>query len=162
MLISEKNFGSRQGWEEKDRLAALRSYAILDTAPEIAFDDIARIAAEICCAPMATVSFVEDTRQWFKSEVGVGVCETSIYVSICAHAIRHGDVFVVPDTLNDRRFWENPLVTGEPHLRFYAGAVMKNDAGLPLGTVCVLDTEPRPDGLSPVQATRFARWRVRS
>jgi len=141
-----------RAWSQDQRLAALRDYAILDTEPEIAFEDITRIAAEVCNAPMAMVSFVEETRQWFKSEIGLGVCETSIDVSICAHAIKQDDLFVIPDTTCDARFADNPLVTGDTHVRFYAGAVLKGADGLPLGTVCVLDTEPRPHGLTPRQA----------
>ena len=117
--------GPAHAWSQQERLAALHDYAILDTQPEIAFDDIARIAAEICRTPMAMVSFVEDTRQWFKSEIGLGICETPIEVSICAHAIKYDDLFVVPDTTKDARFAENSLVTGETHVRFYAGAVLK-------------------------------------
>lgn len=139
-------------WSQQERLAALQGYAILDTEPEIAFDDIARIAAEVCCAPMAMVSFVEETRQWFKSEIGMGFCETPIEVSICSHAIRQDDLFIVPDTTKDARFADNSLVTGEANVRFYAGAVLKSSNGLPLGTVCVLGTEPRPGGLTDVQA----------
>lgn len=142
----------RRAWSQQERLAALRDYAILDTEPEVAFNDIARIAAEICNAPMAMVSFVEDTRQWFKSEIGLGICETPIDASICAHAIKQDDLFIVPDTTKDPRFAENSLVTGNARVRFYAGAVLKNSNGLPLGTVCVLGNEPRPDGLTNVQA----------
>ena len=141
-----------RAWSQQERLAALRDYAILDTDPEIAFDDIARIAAEVCRAPMAMVSFVEDTRQWFKSEIGMGICETPIEISICAHAIKQDDLFIVPDTTKDARFAENSLVTGDAQVRFYAGAVLKNSNGTPLGTVCVLGNEPRPDGLTDVQA----------
>lgn len=132
------------------RLGALHSYGILDTPREGAFDDITRLAALICGAPMALVSLVDQERQWFKSEIGVGVSETPISSSICAHAIQQADVFIVPDTLLDERFRQNPLVTGAPHLRFYAGAALRTASGLPLGTVCVLDTQPR--GLSSEQA----------
>jgi diguanylate cyclase (GGDEF)-like protein len=144
--------GPAHAWSQQERLAALHDYAILDTQPEIAFDDIARIAAEICRTPMAMVSFVEDTRQWFKSEIGLGICETPIDVSICAHAIKYDDLFVVPDTTKDTRFFRNSLVIGAPHIRFYAGAILKNEAGLPLGTVCVVGAEARPSGLTDVQA----------
>jgi two-component sensor histidine kinase len=121
----------------------LRDYGILDTAPEEPFDDIAKIAAHICNAPIALVSFVDASRQWFKAEVGLGVRETPLDVSICAHAILQPGLFVVPDTTKDPRFTCNPLVTGEPHLRFYAGALLQTPEGLPLGTVCVLDYQPR-------------------
>lgn len=141
-----------RAWSQQERLAALHDYAILDTQPEIAFDDIARIAAEICRTPMAMVSFVEHTRQWFKSQIGLSICETPIEISICAHAIKYDDLFVVPDTRKDTRFSSNMLVTGESGIRFYAGAVLKNINGLPLGTVCVMGTDPRPNGLTDVQA----------
>ena len=103
-------------WSEADRLAALRDYGILDTAPEAAFDDIAKIAAHICNAPIALVSFVDASRQWFKAEIGLGQCTTSREMSICAHAILQPEqgLFVVPDTTKDARFAANPLVTGEP------------------------------------------------
>lgn len=128
---------------ELHRLATLRRYQILDTAREAAFDDITRLAALICGTPMALISLVEQNRQWFKSEVGLGVSETPIGSSICAHAIQQDGLFVVPDTLADARFVHNPLVTGEPNLRFYAGAPLHTADGVPLGTVCVLDSQPR-------------------
>jgi PAS domain S-box-containing protein len=138
-------------WREEDRLAALRSYGILDTPSEPAFDEITRVAALVCKAPIAVVNLIEDTRQFFKSEIGLGVRETPVDVSICAHAILQRDLFVVPDTTKDPRFACNPLVTGEPHLRFYAGALLQTPEGLPLGTVCVLDYKPRPDGITEEQ-----------
>jgi GAF domain-containing protein len=128
---------------EAARVAALNRYAILDTEPEQSFDDLVILAAHICQTPMAMLSLVDDHRQWFKSKYGVQVPETSKEVSICAHAIQQGDLFVVPDTLQDSRFRENPLVTGEPHVRFYAGAPLINEEGFALGTLCVLDHEPR-------------------
>jgi PAS domain S-box-containing protein len=139
-------------WSEGDRLAVLRAYGVLDTPREPAFDEITQVAALVCKAPIALVSFVEDTRQFFKAEVGMGVRETPMDLSICAHAIVQRDLFVVPDTTQDWRFAANPLVTGERHIRFYAGALLTSLEGLPLGTLCVLDTKPRPDGLSGEQA----------
>lgn len=143
---------SRNQWSESDRLDALRSYGILDTPPEPAFDEIVEIAALVCHAPVAVVNLVEDSRQFFKAEIGLGVRETPVDVSICAHAILQPDLFVVPDTTKDPRFSCNPLVVGEPYLRFYAGALLETPDGLPLGTVCVLDYEPRPEGLTSEQA----------
>jgi signal transduction histidine kinase len=134
---------------EQRRLAALRSYGILDTVKESAFEDITRIASLVCGTPIAVVNLIDADRQWFKSEVGLGVRETPLATSICAHAILEHDMLVVPDTTQDRRFAENPLVTGDPGLRFYAGALLKTADGLAIGTVCVLDTEPR--GLSQQQ-----------
>ncbi|MFC7472844.1 PAS domain-containing protein [Dankookia sp. GCM10030260] len=138
-------------WDEKARLAALDSYAILDTPPERAFDDVVRLAAQICGTPIAVVNLVGDTRQFFKAEVGLGVRETPLDISICTHALLQRALFVVPDTTRDARFAENPLVTGAPHLRFYAGALLETEAGLPLGTLCVLDDQPRPEGLTQQQ-----------
>jgi PAS domain S-box-containing protein len=138
-------------WNEAERLAALRDFGIVDTPSEGAFNDLARIAAHVCDAPIAVVNFIEADRQWFKAEIGLGVRETPLGVSICAHAILQPGLFVVPDTTKDRRFQHNPLVTGEPGLRFYAGALLETAEGLPLGTLCVLDTKPRPQGVSEAQ-----------
>lgn len=140
-------------WNEDERLDALRSYEILDTDPESAFDDIAELAAHICEAPIAVVNFVHDKRQWFKAVIGLSVRETPLDISICAHAILQDDLFIVPDTTIDPRFAGNPLVTGQPHLRFYAGALLKTPSGLPIGTVCVLGFQARPRGLARDQAS---------
>lgn len=138
-------------WREADRLAALRRYGILDDA-EAHFDDFVKIAAQICDAPIAVVNFIDEHRQWFAAELGLGVRETPLDVSICAHAILQPGVFVVPDLTQDRRFDRNPLVTGDPRLRFYGGALLETAAGLPLGTMCVLDYEARPQGLTEHQS----------
>jgi len=128
---------------ESRRLSALQSYEILDTPRESTYDDITRIASAICGTPMALISLVETERQWFKSRVGLDVSETHIESSICAHALLETDLLVVPDTSQDSRFSGNPLVIGEPRLKFYAGALLKTADGLPIGTVCVLDTVTR-------------------
>lgn len=128
---------------EELRLAALYGYGILDTPREAAFDDITRLAALICGVPIAVVNLIDRDRQWFKSETGLGVRETPLATSICAHAILQQDLFVVEDLQQDSRFAGNPLVTADPRLRFYAGALLKTADGQPLGTVCVLDTQPR-------------------
>lgn len=141
----------RTAWDEAERLNALHRYGILDTPREEEFDEITHVAAIVFKAPVAAVNFVEDTRQWFKAEKGLGIQETPIDISICASAIAEPDVFVVPDTTEDERFACNPLVTGEPHLRFYAGARIDTPEGLPLGTVCVLDHKPRPEGITEDQ-----------
>lgn len=140
-----------EGWSEADRLAALLRYGVLDTPPEPEFDNITRVAALVCKAPMAVVNLIADTRQFFKSEIGLGVREMPLDVSLCARAILEPDMLVVPDLAADGRFDCNPLVSGTPHLRFYAGARLDTPEGLPLGTVCVLDYHPRPDGLSTEQ-----------
>jgi PAS domain S-box-containing protein len=128
---------------EAARLAALRSYQILDSEPEGGFDDIVRIAAEICAVPMALISLVDDKRQWFKAAVGLTVAETPREIAFCAHAIEQSDVFLVEDATQDARFATNPLVTGDPNVRFYAGAPLQTPAGLSIGTLCVLDSKPR-------------------
>jgi two-component system, NtrC family, sensor kinase len=134
---------------EAARVAALNRYAILDSEPEESFDDLVTLAAHICQTPMAMLSLVDDHRQWFKSKYGVEIKETPREISVCAHAIQQGDLFVVPDLTKDERFRNNPLVTGDSHLRFYAGAPLMNDDGFALGTLCVLDKEPRE--LNPEQ-----------
>jgi two-component sensor histidine kinase len=138
-------------WNEADRLAALHDYGILDTGREAVFDDFVLLAANICAAPIAVINLIDQDRQWFKAEIGLDVDETPLDLSICAHAILQPGLFVVPDTTQDPRFSQNPLVTGEPRLRFYAGALLRTEAGLPLGTLCVLDQAPRPGGLTTEQ-----------
>jgi GAF domain-containing protein len=130
-------------WTEAERLDALESYGILDTPPEPAFDDIAKLAALTCDAPIALVSLVGKERQWFKSELGIGMHETPRSMSICATALQEKEMLVIPDLMRDPRFRDNGLVTEPPHVRFYAGAVLRTPEGLPLGTVCVLDRRVR-------------------
>jgi GAF domain-containing protein len=142
---------------EAARLAALDRYAILDTDPEQSFDDLVILASYICKTPIALLSLLDDHRQWFKSTVGVQVRETPLEMSICAHAIKQEDLFIVPDTLQDARFRENPMVVGEPHIRFYAGAPLINEDGFALGTLCVLDRQPRELDLEQKQALKSLR-----
>ncbi len=135
--------GPARHGEEARRLAALARYRILDTPREADFDDIAELASEICGTPIAAVNLVADGRQWFKAEVGLGVRETPLETSFCGHAVLEEDFMLVPDATKDPRFERNPLVTGPPGLRFYAGALLKSGEGLPIGTLCVLDYRPR-------------------
>ena len=134
--------------DEVGRIAALQKYAILDTDPEQAFDDLVLLASYICGTPMAMISLVDEDRQWFKSKVGVSMSETPRAIAFCDTAIRQPDIFVVPDTLNDERFRNNPLVVSEPNIRFYAGAPLINEDGYALGTICVVDQKPREFGPS--------------
>lgn len=128
---------------EARRLKVLWQYEVLDTVPEEIFDDLVDLASTICGAPMALISLVDESRQWFKARVGVNATETSRDVSFCAHAILQSDVFIVPDATQDARFKNNPLVVADPKIRFYAGAPLITPDGHALGTLCVLDKVPR-------------------
>ncbi len=131
---------------ERRRLAALDRYAILDTPRESAFDEVAQLAADLCGTPIGVVNLIGDGRQFFKAEVGLGVRETPLASSFCRHTIVEDDFLLVPDATRDPRFADNPLVTVENGLRFYAGAPLKTADGLSIGTLCVLDTRPHELG----------------
>jgi len=130
---------------EVDRLTALRAYEILDTLYETQFDALTRLAASICKVPISLISLVDKDRQWFKSVVGLaeGVRETSRDLAFCAHAIHGTELFEVSDAHEDSRFLDNPLVTGSPHVRYYAGVPLIDSQGYALGTLCVIDHVPR-------------------
>lgn len=130
---------------ETQRLQALHNYRILDTRPEAAFDRLTRIAAAHYDAPIVLVSLVDESRQWFKSRLGLNVCETPREISFCTHAIRSDEPLIINDASAHPAFANNPLVTGPPHIRFYAGSPLIADSGARLGTLCIIDHEPRPD-----------------
>ncbi len=134
---------------EPARLQALHDYGILDTAAEAEFDDFTLLAAQICGAPVALISLIDTDRQWFKSRLGLNVSETPRDQAFCAYALHQPDVFTVPDATADGRFADNPLVTGDPNIRFYAGAPLITEEGQALGTLCVIDRVPRT--LTPEQ-----------
>src|ERR1041385_7242958 len=146
--------------QEAKRLAALRRYDILDTLPEIAFDELTRLAAQICEMPIALITLVDERRQWFKSKVGLDLTETPRDDSFCSHTILQSEPFVVEDATKDERFADCPLVTGEPHLRYYAGVPLSTPDGCNLGTLCVIDRRPRHLSRDQEEALRILTRQV--
>jgi GAF domain-containing protein len=128
---------------EVQRIKVLWQYDVLDTEPEAVFDELTTLAALICGAPIALITFVDEQRQWFKSKTGVSIGETSRDVSMCAHAILQDDLFIVSNATQDKRFKDNPLVVASPKIRFYAGVPLLAPGGYALGTLCVVDTVAR-------------------
>ena len=129
--------------EEPQRLKSLYQYKILDTPPEPEFDELAKLASQICSTPISLVTLVDVDRQWFKAKVGLDANQTPREVAFCAHAIHHDDLFLIKNANEDERFQHNPLVTGSPNIRFYAGMPLITPSGQKLGTLCVIDTKPR-------------------
>lgn len=139
---------------EKERLEELARYSILDSTPEESFDRITRIAKKVMDVPIALISLVDEHRQWFKSKQGLSACETARDISFCTHAIEKNQPFIVTDALKDERFCNNPLVTGDPYIRFYAGIPLKSPQGFNLGTLCVIDREPRELSFQNIEILR--------
>lgn len=147
--------------DDSARLAELDRLAVLDSAEEQAYDDITRMAADVCGTPIALITLVDGTRQWFKSRVGMQATQTPREHAFCAHAIQTPDqVMVVTDAQQDDRFVNNPLVTGDPNIRFYAGAPLVTTSGQALGTVCVIDTEPRTIDAAQLETLQFMAQQV--
>lgn len=147
--------------DEERRLETLRGLNILDTPAEKAFDDLVRLALYICETPIAAVSFIDKDRQWFKAKVGLTVPETKRDISFCSHALTlPNETLIVPDASLDVRFSDNPLVTGEPKIRFYAGAPLVTEDGLVLGTLCVIDHSPKELTAAQIKALEVLRNQV--
>jgi len=140
--------------DDQDAITKLQGYGILDTPNEAAFDAIVHDAAHEMQTPIALISLLDENRQWFKARVGLAASQTPLSISFCTHAVRGAGVFEVADARRDERFSHNPLVTGDPNIRFYAGATLKTSGGTRIGTLCVIDTAPR-EGLSDQQKARL-------
>ena len=154
-MIATKTFvPAKPTADEAGRLETLRQYEVLDTAAEQALDDLTALAAQICGTPIALISLVDEHRQWFKSRFGLEATETPRDISFCGHAIQQHDLFIVSDANRDERFAGNPLVTGEPGVRFYAGVPLINTDDVALGTLCVVDRVPRKLTQEQEQALR--------
>jgi signal transduction histidine kinase/DNA-binding response OmpR family regulator len=138
--------------DEAERIKALKEFQILDTLPEMDFDDFTKLASYICQTPIAMISLVDESRQWFKSKVGVAAPETSRDIAFCSHAILQDDVFIVRDSFKDERFHDNPLATKAPDVRFYAGAPLITSTGYKIGTLCVIDDHPRNIDLKQIES----------
>ena len=145
---------------EERRLAALRRYDILDTLPEIAFDELTRLAAQVCGTSIALITLLDEKRQWFKSRVGLDLAETPRDISFCAYAILQSDVLVIENVAGDGRFADNPWVIAEPGIHFYAGMPLVTRDGFNLGTLCVLDRSPRPLKAEQAEALRILSRQV--
>ena len=140
--------------DEQMRLQTLRGLNVLDTAPEERFDRLTRMAKRLFGVPIALVSLVDEHRQWFKSCVGLNATEASREFSFCGHAILGDDVFIVPNALQDERFADNPNVLSDPHIRFYAGCPLKAENGHKLGTLCIIDRQPRDFSSEDMEALK--------
>ena len=135
---------------------AILRYGVLDSAPEQDFDDVVALAAQVCGTPTALVSLLDKDRQWFKARVGFASEQTELDRSVCRHVVAEAETIVIPDLTADDRTVSNPLVTGDPHIRFYAGAPLTTRFGV-VGALCVIDTQPRPEGLTAAQKEGLER-----
>ncbi len=158
--IASAGSGPDQTLDSAARLNELKRLMVLDTAEEKAYDDITRMAAGLLGTPIALISLVDENRQWFKSRVGLQARETPREMAFCAHAITAGAPLVVEDATQDERFVENPLVTSDPNIRFYAGAPLITSNGHALGTLCVIDTRPRQITQQQMEQLRFMARQV--
>ena len=148
--------------DEGARIAALKHYEILDSEPELAFDDLTLLASHICETPIAAITMVDTDRQWFKSRIGLDVSETPRDISFCTHAIEQRGIMVIPDASKDARLRDNPQVTGTSHIRFYAGAPLITPEGYALGTLCVVDRVVRTLTVEQLEALDALRRQVES
>ncbi|WP_158976082.1 ATP-binding protein [Cellulophaga sp. L1A9] len=141
--------------EEEKRLAELQSYNILDSLPEEDYDNLSKIASEICGTPISMISLVDEKRQWFKSSYGIDVKETEREISFCGHMINDSnDIFIVPDARKDARFFDNPMVTGDTNVVFYAGVPLMTSNNLPIGSLCVIDNKPKKLNKSQIDSLK--------
>ncbi len=140
--------------DEQARLETLRSLSILDTPPEERFDRVARMAKRLFGVPIALVSLIDENRQWFKSCVGLNVSETPRDISFCGHAILGNDLLIIPNAIEDERFADNPLVLSDPYIRFYAGCPLRAPNGCKIGTLCIIDRQPRSFGEEDIEALK--------
>src|SRR5260370_11171358 len=147
---------------EAARLETLRQYQILDTESEEVFDELTRLASYICQTPAALISLVDTNRQWFKARVGIHARETPRNISFCVHAILQRGCFIVEDALFDERFADNPLVVNEPFARFYAGMPLWSPEGFAIGTLCVMDKQPRHLNAEQINALEILSNQVMS
>ncbi len=146
---------------EQQRLAELQRLLVMDSGEETAFNDLIRMAADLLGTPIALISLVDDSRQWFKARVGLQAQETPREYAFCAHAIESpGEVMVVNDASADQRFANNPLVLGDPNIRFYAGAPLITNGGEAIGTLCIIDTRPREIAASDMETLQFMARQV--